>query len=122
MSVQFIEHNGRQEYAVIPVEKYNSLLEKAEMLDDIRAFDKAILSDEESIPADIVARLISGDNKLKVWRTYRGMTQSELGKQTGLAQGTIAQIEGGARKGSISVLKKIATILSLDIEDLIDTN
>ena len=120
MSVQFIEHNGQHEYAVIPVEQYNSLLEKAEMLDDIRAFDKAILSDEESIPGDIVSRLISGENKLKVWRTYRGLTQAELGKQSGLAQGTIAQIEGGTRKGSVNVLMKIANILRLDIDDLID--
>ena len=43
-----------------------------------------------------------------------------MGKQSGLAQGTIAQIEGGARKGSVSVLMKIADILRLDIDDLID--
>lgn len=117
MSVQFIEQNGHKQYAVVPVDLYETLLEKAEMLDDIKAYDEAIKRDEECIPADVVYRLLD-ENKIRVWREYRGLTQSELAKQSGLAQATIAQIEGGKRTGSIAVLKKIAEALRLDLDDL----
>ncbi len=120
MNVQFIENNGQPEYAVIPVKHYHILLEKAEMLDDVKAFDIAIKQDEESIPAGVVSQLLEGENKIKVWRNYRALTQSELANKTGLAQATVAQIESGKRQGSVGVLKKIADALSVDLDDLID--
>lgn len=118
MNVQFIEQNGRRQYAVMPVDDYEALLEKAEMLDDIRAYDEAMVRDEETIPAEWVYRLLD-ENKIKVWREYRGLTQTELAARCGLAQATIAQIEGGKRTGSVEVLKKIAEALSLDLDDLV---
>ena len=44
MSVQVIEKNGKPEWAVVPYEEYQRLLEEAEMLQDIRAYDEAKLS------------------------------------------------------------------------------
>lgn len=29
--------------------------------------------DDEVVPADIVRRLIAGENKVKVWRSHRGL-------------------------------------------------
>ncbi|MEY4211035.1 MAG: hypothetical protein RLZ92_1416 [Pseudomonadota bacterium] len=118
MSVQFIEQNGQRQYAVLPISDYASLLEKAEMLDDIHDYDEALVQDEEMIPASIVYRLMS-ENKTKVWREYRGMTQTELAEHCELAQATIAQIEGGKRTGSVEVLKKIAAALVIDLDDLV---
>lgn len=118
MSVQFIEQNGHKQYAVIPVDLYEELLEKAEMLDDIKAYDEAMRRDEEAIPAEVVYRLLD-ENKVKVWRDYRGLTQAELAAKCGLAQATIAQIEGGKRTGSVEVLKKIAEAMRLDLDDLV---
>jgi hypothetical protein len=53
MNVQFIEHNGKKQYAIIPVEAFSELLEKAEMLDDIQAYDKAMAIDNELIPRSL---------------------------------------------------------------------
>ena len=88
------------------------------MLDDVKAFDQAILENEESIPADMVTKLINGENKIKVWRNHRAITQTELAKKTGLAQATIALIEKNKRTGTLSVLQKIAQALSVDIDDI----
>lgn len=118
MSVQFIEQNGRRHYAVVPVAEYEALLEKAEMLDDMKAYDEAIASDSELIPAEVVNRL-RDENKTKVWREYRGLTQAELAGRCALAQATIAQIECGKRTGSVEVLKKIAVTLAVDLDDLV---
>ncbi len=119
MNVQFIENKGQAEYAVIPVEDYHVLLSKAENHDDIIAFDQAISSDEETIPGAVVSRLINGDNKIKVWREYRAMTQAVLAKKTGLAQSYIGQIETNKRIGTVIVIKAIAESLAVDIDDLV---
>lgn len=119
MNVQFIEHNGQRQYAVIPVEWYSELLEKAEMFDDIKAFNQAATTQEETIPHEIVCRLVKGENKLKVWREFRQLTQTQLAEKSGIAQANIVQIENGAQSGNISELKKLAMILKLEIDDLV---
>lgn len=119
MSVQFIENNGQRQYAVVPIAIFNDLLEKAEMLEDRAAYEKARLDDDELVPSDVVYRLVDGENKIKVWREYRQMTQAELAQQCGMAQATIAQMEGGKRTGTVAVLKKIAETLRLDLDDLV---
>jgi len=43
------------------------LLEKAEMLDDIKAYDEAIVSDDELVPSEVVDRLIAGENKISAF-------------------------------------------------------
>jgi len=119
MTVQFIENKGQPEYAVIPVADYQALLDKAERHDDIIAFDSAVASDEESIPSSVVSRLVNGDNKIKVWREYRKITQAVLAEHIDLAQAYIGQLETGKRIGSVNVLKAIADVLSVEIDDLV---
>jgi len=119
MTVQFIEQNGQRQYAVVPIDIYNDLLEKAEMQEDLEAYHKAKAdAEDEMIPAEVVYRLLD-ENKIKVWREYRGLTQAELAANCGIAQATIAQIEGGKRTGSLTVLKKLAEVLTLDLDDLV---
>jgi DNA-binding XRE family transcriptional regulator len=119
MNVQFIEQNGTRQYAILTVDTYTLLLEKAEMLDDIKAYDEAIASDDEFIPSEVVERLIAGENKIKVWREYRGISQVELAGKVSMAQASIAQMEVGKRVGSISTLKRIADALNIDLDDLV---
>ena len=101
MNVQFIEHNGVKHYAVIPVDDYNALVERAEMRDDMAAFDEAMAADDEVIPVQIVNRLLVGENKIKVWRYHRQLTQAELAVQCGLSQALICQLESGVRVGGV---------------------
>jgi DNA-binding XRE family transcriptional regulator len=119
MTIQYIENNGQRQYAVIPVDIYTELLEKAEMLDDIKAFDLSLANDEEQIPSEIVNRLLDGENKLKVWREYRQMTQINLAKLANVSQPTIAQIETGQRTGTAEILKRLASSLNVDIDDIV---
>lgn len=120
MTVQYIQNKGQPQYAIIPVAEYQQLLQKSDMLDDVKAFDQAILENEESIPADMVAKLINGENKIKVWRNHRAMTQSELAKKAGIAQVTISLMEKNKRTGTLEVINKIAKALAVDIDDITD--
>ena len=98
---------------------YNNLLEKAEWLEDAVAYEKAKHDDDELVPSDVVKRLLSGENKIKVWREYRALSQLELAKLSGMELASIAQMEGGKRTGSVLAFKKVAEALQLDLDDLV---
>ncbi len=123
MSTQIIENNGVPEYAVVPIADYRVLIEKAEMLDDVTAFDKAeaavAAGDDELVPSAIVDLLLANVNAMKVWREYRGMSQATLADAAGLSQAYIAQIETGKREGRIDAYRAIASVLEITVDDLI---
>ena len=123
MSVQIIANNGVPEYAVVPIADYRVLIEKAEMLDDVTAFDKAAAAvaagDDELVPSAIVDLLLANVNAMKVWREYRGMSQATLADAAGLSQAYIAQIETGKREGRIDAYRAIASVLEITVDDLI---
>jgi DNA-binding XRE family transcriptional regulator len=123
MSAQIIERGGEPEYAVLPYAEYLRLIEDAEMLSDIRAYDhaKAVLArgEDELVPAEVVDRLLDDDNPIRVWREYRGLTQAQLAKAAGITVSTISYIESGTRKPSIDVIKSIAVKLRVDVDELV---
>ena len=123
MSAQIIENNGVPEYAVVPIADYRVLIEKAEMLDDVAAFDKAeamlAAGEDELVPSDIVDSLLDNVNAVKVWREYRGLSQAVLADAAGLSQAYIAQIETGKREGRIDAYRAIARVLEVNIDDLV---
>lgn len=123
MSVQYIELEHK-EYAVIPVADYQVLLEKAEMLDDVAAYDKAraelASGDDELVPAEVADALLDGENPVKVWRTHRGMTQAQLAEAAGVTKQYIGQMERGPEsRGKIDTLRKVAQALGVDLDDIV---
>lgn len=123
MSVQVISQNGKPEYAVLPYSDYLVLLEQAEMLEDVQSYDEAKSSiasgNEELIPASIANALADGDNPIKVWREYRGLTQQKAAEEIGISIPYVSQLETNKRKASIDVMKKMALLLNVDIDDLV---
>ena len=123
--VQYLEKNGEPEYAVIPVDAYRQLLEQAEDAEDIRAADKAMREiengEDEIIPGSVVDALINGSkHPLRIWREYRDLTQDALAEKVEVGKSYISQIETGRREGSVSVYRKIAKALQVDIDDLVE--
>jgi DNA-binding XRE family transcriptional regulator len=122
MNVQFIEKDGRPEWAVIPYETFQCLVEEAEMLQDIRAYDEAkeaLARGEELIPGEVTYAILDGEHPVRVWREYRGMTQRELAEATGISMAYLSQIETGKRKGSTEVLVKISSALHVALDDIV---
>lgn len=107
---------------IIPAEEYERLVEAAEDAADLREIDeikrKLAAGEEELVPADIVNRIIDGENKIRVWREYRGLSGKDLAEKTGLTAAYISQLETGNREGKIETFKKIATALGVDIDDI----
>ena len=123
MSVQIIEKDGRPEWAVLPYDEYERLLAAMEMLQDMQAYDEvqqALASgEEELVPAEVADRLIDGENPIRVWREYRGMTQAELAEHAQISAAYLSQLETGKRAGTTEVLGRVALSLQVVIDDLI---
>lgn len=75
--------------------------------------------EEELIAAEIVDRLLDGENRIRVWREHRGLTLDLLAERAGIAQAYLSQLETGKREGEIDTLRAIAGALALTIDDLV---
>jgi DNA-binding XRE family transcriptional regulator len=118
MKTQIIERKGKQ-FALVPIKDFQQLRHDAEMLDDIRAYDVAKSRREEAFPSQVADRLVGGENPIRVFREYRGLTQQQLAKTAKIARPYLAELEAGKKQGSVSVLKTIAAALKLDLEDIV---
>ena len=92
----------------------------AEDAADLAALAKLDADDsEEDLPDEMVARLLSGGNPIRVWREYRKLSTAELAETSGISKAYLAQLEGGERQGTLTTLKRLAAALSVSIDDLV---
>jgi len=121
MRIEKITRKGK-EFAVIPVEDLQKLINDAEMLADVQAYDAAKgrleRGDDELIPLEITERRVAGESPVRIWRDYRGLTQAELARTSKVSRVMIAAIEAGHKAGGIATLKKLAAALRVDLENL----
>lgn len=120
MKVQMIEKDGQPEWAVIPYQEYQQLLELKEEFEDIQEFDAALAIPQEKIPVEWVDRLLNGEHPISIWREYRGLTQQQLAAHCAVNIDYIEQIEMRQCQPSLMVLRKMAQVLKVDIEDLLE--
>ena len=119
---QVIVIDGRR-MVVMPEADYEILIEAArDNIDDLAGAKAAIeilrrikSGEEQTFPADVVKRLAT-ENRIKVLREHRALTQAELGDAVGSDRLYISQLETGNRKGSIDMLQKIAAALDVPID------
>ena len=85
----------------------------------LAAFRQRLTDGEEQlVPASVVDRLLAGENRIRVWREHRGLTMGELARKASLGQGFLSQIETGRRDGAVDTLKRLASALSLTLDDV----
>ncbi len=77
------------------------------------------IKNSETIPHELLLRLVNGENPIRVWRQYRGKTMEELATQIGITQSYLSQLESSKRQASQKVLKWLAANLCVDVEELI---
>jgi len=122
MNYQTITTPGGERLVLVPKDDFDRLIEARETIDDVAAFDaatrKLASGEEELLPADMVNRIIAGENPIKVWRQYRGLTEKDIADKSSVAQAYISQIENGQRAGTVETLKKIAAALNVSLDDI----
>ena len=112
---------GRPAFAVIPWRDYERLSggEAEALLSDESLYDRALAEGGESFPAEVVDRLLAGENPVRVYRSHRGMKQGDLAAAAGIHPVYLSQIETGKRTGSAKTLAAIAGALGVSVDDLI---
>jgi hypothetical protein len=90
------------------MEQLKKLIDDAEMLADVKAYDEAMAriasGEEELIPFEITKRRLAGESTVKIWREYRGLTQEGL---------------ANVSKVSRATLKKLAAALKVGLDELV---
>lgn len=121
MRIEKIIRHGK-EFAVLPINELKKLMDDAEMLADVKAYDAAKArferGEDELIPLEITERRLAGESTVKIWREYRGFTQEGLARASEVSRPMIAAIEARHKKGGIATLKKLAGALKVDLDHL----
>ena len=114
--------DGR-DFVALPRAAYDELVEAAENAADVAAiirFEQRLAAgEEELVPSEVVDRILSGENLVRVWREHRGLTVAALAEKAGITQPYLSQIETGKREGTLQTMKKIAEALKLGLDDLV---
>lgn len=121
MRIETITRKGK-EFAVIPMEDLQKLMDDAEMLADVKAYDAAKGrledGDDEIVPLELTERRLAGESTVKIWREYRKLTQEQLAKKSKVSRAMIAAMESGRKNGGLGTLKKLAGALNVDLGNL----
>ena len=108
------DSEGNPAFAVIPWRQYSRLMQSDEAL-----FETALAENEEAFPREVVDQLLAGQNPVKVYRNYRGLTQQQLAESVGINPVYLSQIECGERTGAAKTLAAIGHALHVDLDDLV---
>ena len=122
MNVQTITTPAGERLVLMAEADYAALVEAAEDNGDraaVAAFRQRLAAgEEELVPSAVVDRLLSGENRIRVWREHRGFKASELAAKAGIAQAFLSQIETGKRDGTVETYRKLAEALGVTLDDL----
>jgi DNA-binding XRE family transcriptional regulator len=116
MTIQTIKTASGEELVVLSRREYDALLAQ---LGDEDAEDRMTLliaaeaRGEAPLPASVSQAVLAGEGLLKSLRQWRGLTQAEVSKAAGLAQGFLSELEAGTKSGSAETVGKLA--LALDV-------
>lgn len=111
--VQKLEIDGKS-YVLLSEEDYEDLIDGLEA----SAVMARIAAGEETWPLHVVEARAKGENAVRVFRTYRGLSVSDLAEAAGISQPYLSEIETGKKTGSLDVLKRIAAALRVDLDDI----
>jgi ribosome-binding protein aMBF1 (putative translation factor) len=105
---------------ILSRKEYDSLLAAAnEDAADAAVAKKAIARNEEVLSEGEMDELLAARTPLAFWRKKRGLTQIDLAKAAGTAQGFLSEIESGLKTGDVAVLQRIAAALEVSLLDLV---
>jgi DNA-binding XRE family transcriptional regulator len=115
--ISYVRTPGGEELAILPraeLEQMIVAVNHAKALADYRS------GRDPGLTADEMRELLAASSPLAFWRRKRGLTQAQLAKEAGVAQNYVSDLERGKREGSPVQWLRIARILRIPIEDLID--
>ena len=102
---------------------YNRLLNAEQDLADAAQHARVMAEVAAGMPMLTSAEMddyLAAPSPLAFWRKRAGKTQAALATEASISQAFLAQLEGGKREGSVSVLASLAKALGVKVDDLIE--
>jgi hypothetical protein len=94
----------------------------AERLDDAadRAAVRASMAGQggDALPATLYRRILKGEHPVRIWREHRGLGLNALARKASISAPYLSEIENRSKPGSATALKKVATALDVDMDEL----
>lgn len=122
METNVITLEGKK-YAVVPFPLFKKMRRDAEDAEDVKeATDiqaQIKAGKMPTYPESVAISLINGENPIKVFRGYRGLSQIELANKIGVDLSCISKIETCDTIALDSTVKAISTALDVDANLLI---
>jgi DNA-binding XRE family transcriptional regulator len=112
--IQKLTIDGKN-YVLLSEDEYEDLLDGMHA----NAIMARVAAGEETWPHELVRELMETDSRIRTYRTYRSLSVSELAEAAGISQPYLSEIETGKKTGSVDVLKRIAAVLKVDLDDLV---
>ena len=110
------DKKGKPAFVVVPYARWQAMTggdaEEAFLAKRYRA---ARGRDDTEVPWETAKRIVAGENAIKVYREWRGLTQEGLARKVESAKAYISQIETGAKPGGRGILRKIALALGVPV-------
>ncbi len=94
----------------------------AEDYDDIAAAQAAEnrrADGEEYVPFSLVESIIAGENALRAWRAYRGLTLEALADRVGSSKSALSDMENGKAQGKPELWRKLAEALNVTVDEIL---
>src|ERR1700687_5749680 len=105
---------------ILSRKEYDRLLVGAnEDVTDAAVAKKAMARNEETLSETELDELLAARTPLAFWRKKRGLTQTDLAKAAGIAQGFLSEIESGLKTGDVTVLQRMAIALEISLLELV---
>jgi mRNA interferase RelE/StbE len=78
-----------------------------------RRYKAARGREDVEIRWDVAKRIVAGENAVKVYREWRGLSQEALARKVDSKKARLSQIETGAKPGGRAILRRIAAALGV---------
>ena len=119
---KFIDTGSGGEIVILTRAEYDELVARAEEAEEdaeLAAIYDARMAQvmkrpDATLPPEVSAFLLAGDRLLRALRRWRKMTQGELARRAGLAQGYVSDLESGRREGTSETLASLARALGVN--------
>ncbi len=113
---QIILTPAGEELVVLPRAEYDILLARAaisdEDEDDVAIYDLR-KAEACALPREVSAGMLRGDTLLRAIRRWRGVSQIEVARRSGLGQGYLSDLEKKRRTGTEATMERLAAALDV---------
>jgi len=117
MTVQYFTTPKGEEMAILPRSELEALTEVAEHTRAVADYQAGRLP---GLTPEQVREFVAANSPLAFWRKHRGLTQSALATEVGVAQNYLSDLENGKRSGPVELWLKLGRALDVPVEALVE--